>query len=75
MNDRRSILLILICCTLWVSSVFRTDAQADTGQPKAVLPEVQYEFEPVPEGTQIHHDLNIQNKGTAPLNIEKVRTG
>ena len=75
MKHKRPILLVLICSVLLAGSVSWTDANADTGQPTAVLPEIQYEFKPVPEGTQIHHDLKIQNKGTAPLNIEKVRTG
>ncbi len=43
--------------------------------PSAYLPLDNYEFEPVVEGAEINHDFIIQNKGTAPLNIEKVKTG
>ena len=43
--------------------------------PSAWLPVNNYEFEPVVEGTAINHSFIIQNKGTAPLNIEQVRTG
>ena len=43
--------------------------------PIAYVPEDTYEFETVPEGTQVTHEFKIQNKGTAPLRIEKVRTG
>ena len=43
--------------------------------PSAWLPVNNYEFEPVVEGTAVDHCFIIQNKGTAPLNIEKVRTG
>jgi|LGVF01.1.fsa_nt_gb hypothetical protein len=41
----------------------------------AYLPIDNYEFDPVLEGAGIEHQFIIQNKGTAPLNIEKVKTG
>ena len=41
----------------------------------AYLPVDNYEFDPVVEGAEIDHQFIIQNKGTAPLNIEKVKTG
>jgi hypothetical protein len=75
MKNRRSMLFLLICCSFLVVLISWSGASADTGQPIAVLPEIQYEFKPVPEGTQIHHGFKIQNKGTAPLNIEKIKTG
>ena len=75
MKKRGPILLLLICCSFLAGSISWSGASADTGQPIAVLPEIQYEFKPVPEGTEIHHGIIIQNKGTATLNIEKVRTG
>lgn len=75
MKKRGPILLLLICCSLLAGSISWSGASADTGQPVAVLPEIQYEFKPVPEGTQIHHGFKILNKGTATLNIEKIRTG
>ena len=43
--------------------------------PSAYLPVDNYEFEQVVEGNEIDHQFIIQNKGTAPLNIEKVKTG
>ncbi|MCP4681347.1 MAG: DUF1573 domain-containing protein [Desulfobacterales bacterium] len=43
--------------------------------PSAFLPADKYEFEPVLEGTETLHDYIIQNKGTAPLKIERVKTG
>jgi hypothetical protein len=43
--------------------------------PSAYLPADNYEFDPVVEGADIDHQFIIQNKGTAPLNIEKVKTG
>lgn len=40
----------------------------------AVLPEARHEFGAVVEGTVVTHDFILQNKGTAPLEIKKVRT-
>ena len=43
--------------------------------PSANLPVDNYEFDTVIEGNEIDHQFIIQNKGTAPLNIEKIKTG
>ena len=43
--------------------------------PTAILPVTQWEFESVVDGTAVVHDFVIQNKGDAPLNISKVKTG
>ena len=43
--------------------------------PAAVLPARSYEFKPVLEGDEVRHDFIIQNKGTAPLFISRVKTG
>lgn len=48
---------------------------ANPAQPVAVLPEPGFEFGPVAEGIDVLHDYLIQNKGTATLNIEQVKTG
>lgn len=47
----------------------------DDAQPSAFFPTTRYEFSPVLDGTKVVHDFIIQNKGSAPLKIEKVRTG
>jgi len=47
----------------------------DPKAPQAVLPEQIFEFEPVLEGTTVTHDFILQNKGTAPLVIHKIKTG
>lgn len=41
----------------------------------AVFPVKNYKFEPVVDGVQVRYDFVVQNKGTAPLHITKVRTG
>ena len=59
--------------------LFGTGAIGLTGQslqkPSIFIPNNQYTFSPVLDGTEITHDFVIQNKGDAPLAIEKVRTG
>jgi hypothetical protein len=42
--------------------------------PLAHLPALRYEFAPVMEGQEITHDFVVQNKGSATLEIQKVRT-
>jgi hypothetical protein len=39
------------------------------------FPETQHEFSPVLDGTEIVHDFVIQNKGTATLTVDRVKTG
>ena len=59
--------------------LFGTGTVGFTGQslqtPSVLIPESRYTFSPVLDGTEITHDFIIQNKGDAPLAIEKVRTG
>ena len=43
--------------------------------PAIYLPVSQWDFEPVVDGTSVVHDFVVQNKGDAPLNISKVKTG
>ena len=42
--------------------------------PVIHLPVGRYEFEPILEGHQVTHDFVVQNKGSAPLEIQKVKT-
>ncbi len=65
----------LAFCVLF-SATGSLGAQDKTLQaPTAFLPETQYAFPRVLEGTEVLHDFIMQNKGTAPLDIKKVRTG
>jgi len=43
--------------------------------PVIHIPEPAYEFQSVVEGINVVHDFIIQNKGTATLDITKVRPG
>jgi len=63
-----------LCCLL-VFAIHSGAENMTKEKPAAFLPERIFEFEPVVEGSLITHDFIIQNKGTAPLVIHKVRTG
>ena len=43
--------------------------------PNVFFPQTHYEFSPVLEDTTVVHEFVIQNKGNAPLNVERVKTG
>jgi hypothetical protein len=47
----------------------------DDARPAAVFPQTLYEFSPVLDGAKVVHEFVVQNKGTATLNIERVKTG
>ena len=42
--------------------------------PVAHVPALRYEFAPVMEGKEVMHDFVVQNKGSALLEIQKVKT-
>lgn len=50
-------------------------APVNQGRPVAVMAERTYTFDAVPEGTEVRHDFVIENHGSAPLRIIKVKTG
>ena len=65
-------LLIVAISAFSIVSAVADSASQDS--PIAFIPENSYEFKPIPEGTQVTHTFKIQNKGTAPLKIEDVKT-
>lgn len=48
--------------------------QISLKQPLAVLPAPVYKFDSVVEGQDVTHAFIVQNKGSAPLKIERVKT-
>jgi hypothetical protein len=48
---------------------------AQDAAPSAYFPQTHYEFSPVLDGAVVVHEFVIQNKGTATLNVERVKTG
>ncbi len=55
---------------------FAAGGQGETEEiPGAFLLKNSFEFEPVPEGTKVLHEFVLKNTGSAPLQIQDVRTG
>ena len=76
MKHKRSHLLGALFCLLFLSPVSAKGADTSAlPSPVAVAPVHGHEFGSVVEGAKIKHDFVIENKGTAPLLIEKVRPG
>jgi hypothetical protein len=78
----KRIILILAISILFLSGFGSYAAQSGSepstnseNGPSIFLPVSQWEFEPVVDGSAVVHDFVIQNKGAAPLNISKVKTG
>ena len=49
--------------------------QSYDSAPKIVVPDQRYNFGSVVEDEKVVHEFTIVNKGNAPLNIQKVKTG
>jgi hypothetical protein len=41
--------------------------------PQVAFPQTKFEFDSVFEGTEVKHDFVVENKGDAPLIINKIR--
>jgi hypothetical protein len=65
-------LAVTIGLTLFAAIGF--GGQDDAG-PVAFFPQTLYEFSPVLDGAKVVHEFVVQNKGSAPLKIERVKTG
>lgn len=59
---------------LFSASMVSWAEEGPQGQPAAFLPAASYKFGTVLEGTGITHEYTIQNRGTAPLEIHRVKT-
>jgi hypothetical protein len=64
----------LMICLVALPLAFGAEIKADENLSYAV-PETQFTFQPVLEGTEVVHDFVIQNHGTDPLSILNVKTG
>ncbi len=42
--------------------------------PKLFMPERRFVFEPVPDGSVLHHDYILKNQGDEPLEILEIGT-
>lgn len=67
-----SVLATALILSLFVAVCVRAQ---DDSTPTVFFPQTRYEFTPVLDGSKVVHDFAIQNKGTAMLNVERVKTG
>jgi hypothetical protein len=65
-------LAVIIGMTLFAAVSFGD--QQDAG-PVAFFPQTHHEFSPVLDGAKVVYEFVVQNRGSATLNIERVRTG
>ena len=74
------VIFVVIVGLLFTSGSFAAQSQSDQTSASemtasAFLPVTNWEFDPVVDGKSVMHEFVIQNKGNAPLNISKVKTG
>lgn len=67
-----AVLYVTMFLTLFVTVCFGAQEESN---PSAFFPETSYEFSPVLDGAKVVHEFVIQNKGTATLKVDKVKTG
>jgi len=68
--------MLLICPAASLNATeTKTDKLEATGVPSLLCAEPNFSFPEVVEGTEVRHIFYLSNKGTAPLAIQKVRTG
>ena len=70
----RITLAAALAAVLVFSAGLGSGAENEQG-PKVFFPQTHYEFSPVLDGATVVHEFVIQNKGNAPLNVERVKTG
>ena len=66
------VLAVAIYLSVPVAVCFGAD---DDPAPSVFFPETRFEFSPVLEDAKVVHDFVIQNKGTAMLTVDRVKTG
>ena len=67
-----TVLSVALFLTLFAAVGFGTQDQPN---PSAFFPQTSYEFSAVLDGAKVVHEFVIQNKGTATLKVERVKTG
>ena len=70
----KALLVFAVFAQLILITSLAVGAQEDS-KPSAFFPQTDYEFSPVLDGEQVEHEFLVQNKGSAVLTIERVKTG
>jgi len=74
MQHKSCFIVVLVFGFIPLAGAFADGDPAAQRSPSAHFPETHYEFPPVPEGTEVTHVFTVQNRGDAPLMIDRVRT-
>jgi len=76
---RFSSLIFLIACLCVFSSASQAQNSVPTsnpsGKPKVTLPVTSFDFGTVADGSNVEHEFDIKNEGTANLTIQRVVAG
>ena len=64
--------LVSAVCVLLLTTICLSAESETLGSPSAYFPAGQYEFDQVLGGVEVIHDIEVQNKGTAPLEVKRV---
>jgi len=75
MNIKKMFIFVFIICFLFVGPVYSENENTIAKLPSIFVPQNLYNFKAVVDGTEVKHGFLIQNKGTAPLLIQKVKAG
>jgi len=70
----RCLFNLFVCGILFFAADVLAAGDQTPESPSAFILGSRYTFNPVLEGTEILHDFVVQNKGSAELKIEQVRT-
>ena len=72
---RAGIYKYIAVLAMLAASAAAVPAETTPAAPRVQIEQASHEFEPVVEGSQVAHAFTVRNVGSAPLIIEKVRTG
>ena len=75
MRNKMLFSFFLIALFFCIFSSFALADEAAPGGPVAFFPEPRYTFDQALEGRELLHDFVIMNKGDAPLDVQKVKSG
>ena len=76
MSSSRFLITVIVVFLAATASGYGADTAATQQKtPIAHFPVSHYRFDTVVDGTDVVYDFVIQNKGSAPLDVENVRTG
>ena len=74
MKARNIFVFLSVFCLFFLTSPFLGAESRSPESPSAYFPADQYEFDQILEGDDVSHELIIQNKGNALLEVKDLGT-